>query len=49
MRRGLTAKIAMAGATAALALGAAACEVDDDAIAPGQEEAPLDEGGDQDF
>lgn len=42
MRHTLAGKIAMTGAVAAMALGVAACEVDDTAVAPGQE-APADD------
>jgi hypothetical protein len=38
MRRKLLPKLAVASATAALAFGAVACEVDDDGTSPGQED-----------
>ena len=40
-RKKLISKLAVGGAAAALALGAAACDVEDDDLAPGQEE-PVD-------
>lgn len=42
MKHTLAGKIAMTGAVAAMAFGVAACEVDDTAVAPGQE-APEDD------
>jgi hypothetical protein len=43
MRRKLLPKLAVASATAALAFGAVACEVDDDGTSPGQEDDLFDD------
>jgi hypothetical protein len=43
MRRTLLPKLAVASATAALAFGAVACEVDDDGTSPGQEDDLFDD------
>lgn len=46
MKRTLTTKLAVAGGVAALALGAAACEVEEgDGLDPGLEDGGLDDGG----
>ncbi len=46
MKRNLLTRIAAGSAVAALALGAVACEVDEDAIDPGLEDDLMDEGED---
>jgi hypothetical protein len=46
VKRTLTSKLALAGGVAALALGAAACEVEDDGgLDPGVEDPVLDDTG----
>jgi len=44
MKRRLVTRLAAASATAALAFGAAACQVEDDGMSPGQEDPMMDDG-----
>jgi hypothetical protein len=48
MKRTLTTKLTLASAAAALALGAAACEVEDNGADPGTEDPLLDDGAEDD-